>query len=275
MRRFCNTLVLVAFASLGEASAQELTDAQIALLLRKLQLGTALLQRMEAGKAAPLQAELASLRSQITDGDGRDLPPLVDNLIARISEQYRNRRGRSDEQGRQLRVRYEARKAELASFKEGYEALLTDRQEAVGDVLDRATYDKRLARAEELVVSGSLEAAYAMLDSAYRQLLHAIKRVRDRQTVEYRLNFASAKEEYEYEQRRYRSQQMLLDMTVRERPPDGPMADRIRDGMAKAASEHHQADVLAGQGRFAEALAQEESATEDLAALLRLMGYFF
>jgi hypothetical protein len=275
VRRFCNTLVLVAFASLGEASAQELTDAQIALLLRKLQLGTALLQRMEAGKAAPLQAELASLRSQITDGDGRDLPPLVDNLIARISEQYRNRRGRSDEQGRQLRVRYEARKAELASFKEGYEALLTDRQEAVGDVLDRATYDKRLARAEELVVSGSLEAAYAMLDSAYRQLLHAIKRVRDRQTVEYRLNFASAKEEYEYEQRRYRSQQMLLDMTVRERPPDGPMADRIRDGMAKAASEHHQADVLAGQGRFAEALAQEESATEDLAALLRLMGYFF
>jgi hypothetical protein len=153
--------------------------------------------------------------------------------------------------------------------------LVTDREEAVEDVLNRASYAKQIGRAEELAAGGNLDAAYAMLDSAYQQLLHAIKRVRDRQTVEYRLDFASPEDEYEYEQRRYRSQKMLLDMAMRERPPEGPKADRIRDGVATTAAAHEQASALAKEGRFAEALVQEEAAIEGLTALLRLMGYFF
>ena len=132
-----------------------------------------------------------------------------------------------------------------------------------------------MKRAEELASRAQYNAAYAVLDGAYHQLLYAIKGMRDRQTLEYRLNFASPQEEFVYEQRRYLSQMMLLEMAIAEHMPDARLAERLRYGMAEAASHHAEADKLAAVEQYQEALARGESATAQLQGLLRLMGYFF
>ncbi len=258
----------------GKAETQE-NSPNAELLKRKLKLGAVLLERLKEGDTAKLNAELADLESLLEQGELKQVSQNIDGLVARISDKYRARSGRQQERVQMDRVRYLARKSELDLFKEGFDAELAEQNADMEPLLNRFSFDTRVKRAEELAESGQYSAAYLVLEGAYNQLLYAIKGLRDNQTVEYKLVFNSPQEEYEYEQRRYNSQRLLLAMTMQERELNSDTRERLRSGMEKAASMHAKADALAAENLFHEAIKQEEEAIDALGSLLQLVGYFF
>jgi hypothetical protein len=103
--------------------------------------------------------------------------------------------------------------------------------------------------------------------------MFALKHLRDQETVNYRLEFANAEEEYAYEQRRYRSQVMMLEMVLAEMPADSHTGAQVRQLMGDAEMRHEGAKDLAGKAQFHDALGQAEIAAHKLRRAMRLTGY--
>jgi hypothetical protein len=270
--RFRIVSAMLAVAAAGETIGSE---AARQTLERKLQLAEVLLGKLDEPIAAELSSDLAELRRAADTGKPEALTPEVDELVRRASEAYRNREGRAAVVEQRYRDRYVARLAEVERYKEGFDALVDQRGKEAAAALDQVSFEKRLRRAEELAEGNRYAAAYPVLDGAYHQLLSAIKHVRDRETVEYRLEFLVPKDEYEYEQRRYRGHLTLIDLTLQESPQPGQRGAQIDQLMREAAAKHDQASALAAEERYKEALLEEEAAAKVLTGVLRRLGYFF
>ena len=259
----------------GVAAAWAGPDPARQTLERKLQLAEILLGKVGPEAAADLAPELAELRQAATTDPPESLVPRVDELIRRVSDAYRNRQGRAEVMEQRYRDRYIARLAEVERYKEGFDALVGQRGSAAAIALDSVSFENRMHRAEDLASAGRYSAAYPVLDGAYHQLLNAIKHVRDRETVEYRLEFLVPKDEYDYEQRRYLSQRTLIELALQEGSMSEQQAREIDLLVSEAQKRHDQASALAAEERYQEALAEEESAVEVLTGALRRAGYFF
>jgi hypothetical protein len=270
LARLATTILALA----GAASSAE-PDSTGQNLERKLQLAEILLGKVGPQAAGDLGQELAELRQAATSEPPKSLVPRVDDFVRRVSDAYRHREGRAEVVEQRYRDRYLARLAEVERYKEGFDALVAQRGNAAASALDTVSFDGRIRRAEELANAERFSAAYPVLDGAYHQLLNAIKQVRDRETVEYRLEFLVPQDEYEYEQRRYLSQRTLIELALREGPASEQQGREIDRLVMEAQNRHDRASALAAQERYQEALAEEEAAVEVLTGALRRAGYFF
>jgi len=176
-------LVLAAAA----AGATAGSDAARQTLERKLQLAEILLGKLDKQAAGELSPELAQLREAADTEAPEMLGPRVDELVRRVSDAYRKREGRATVIEQRYRERYRDRLAEVDRYEEGFDALVDQRGKVAAAALDSVAFEARLRRAAELAQGERYAAAYPVLDGAYHQLLNAIKQVRDRETVEYKL----------------------------------------------------------------------------------------
>lgn len=249
---------------------------QTRLIQQRLTLASHMIQRIGTQVDGALADELEALQGRfLLDGD-KTLAADADAFFKKVMAVYRAQAAVQRPADTSAEAeRYRGRLAELQSFHQSYEALVAERGEQIRAVLDEARLDARVRAARELAAKGDFSGAYALADGAYHQLIVALTTLRDKETVEYRLEFASEQDEYDYEIRRFQSQKMLLEMTIAESPPSAESLAQIRARVAAADAGHREARGLADAGRFAEAVDRQEDANQQLTMAMRSAGLYF
>ena len=260
----------------GALVAPSVSGAQtLSEIEQKLVFAARLIERLPADKRGSLLDELESLQGRFLDED----PGLADSanaLLKNITTLYRkNAEKRPTERQSEFQQKFMERRRELDAFREAFDLVSVERPDSAAKALDLDSFEKRISLADELAVQSQFQDAYSSLDGAYHQLIFALKRLRDNETVTYALNFANAAEEYSYESRRYRSQEILLQMFTAENPPSEDTAKKLAQIIDSAQHERQSAELLAKQARYEDALAVQEDAVAELTKAMRLVGFYF
>ncbi len=256
--------------------AQEVSkSSKEELLDRKLRLGAVLIERLDPKESTEFMPKLEALRTMLDEGKALEMESDVDDFISTISIRYRNRTENTANKEQLEQVRYTARMQEVISYKESLDQMIKEQTEDSSDVFNEFSFSVRVDRAKTLANEGRHQAAYLVLEGAYNQLMVAIKGFRDNKTLEYKLDFDSIQDEFEYEKRRYESQKLLIELTMQEKELSPTVTEKLQQGLANAAQIHLEASSLAAQELFSESLEVEEQANVQLTSLLRLVGYFF
>lgn len=244
---------------------------------QRLTLASQLIQRMPDGAARQsFTAELETLQTRFLEKVDEVLGADANAFLQRVMAGYRTaspatKPSDSDRE----RQRYEAKKQQLEAFHQSYVSLVEERGDQARSALDEEKFQTRLVNAAELASAGKYAGAYVLADDANHQLIEALRALRNKETVEYRLEFSSAADEYEYETRRFQSQSMLLEMLVAEREPGPESRTMIQSLVDRANLMKSQAEAMADAGKFEEAVDEQERAVQELVKAMRLAGVYF
>ncbi|RRJ85259.1 hypothetical protein D0544_09400 [Aestuariirhabdus litorea] len=134
-----------------------------------------------------------------------------------------------------------------------------------------AQVQEQLDLAQQQRASGEGLKAQETLYLAYNSLVNFISELRDKQTVVHSLNFTSPSEEYEYELRRLKSYQALLQMT-RSSGKSTASDDKISEYLKLAETKRAQALSFAESGQMEQAIDSLEGAAKEMSRALRTAG---
>jgi len=244
---------------------------------QRLTLASYLIQRMpERQDRQAFDAELEIFQTRFLEQVDEVLAADANAFFKRVMASYRevSVSEKSPDLARDKR-RYQEKKRQLDAFHQSYVLLVEERGDQVRAALDEEKYRVRVGRAAELAASGKYVDAYALADGANHQMIEALRVLRDKETVEYRLEFASPADEYEYETRRFQSQKMLLQMLVAEKDPSPDSRALISSFVDQADSIYRQAEGLAKVGNHEQAVDEQERAVQELVKAMRVAGVYF
>ena len=129
-----------------------------------------------------------------------------------------------------------------------------------------------MGEAEDLAAKERYADALKPLQGANDILTVALGSLLQSQTVVYDKNFATPKEEYEFELSRYGSYEELIPLAIEQRKP-GEQTVGMMDVLVKRAKEiKNEAIVLAFKGEHKQAIQALQAATDRLRRALRLAG---
>ena len=252
------------------------TARYVKTVQHSLTLASRMIEKIEGSDRLALAEELESLQTRFLENIDKKLAADSSAFFQHVMQRYKARLNVRPERDDALhRARYEEKMTELESFRRAFDGLVEERGDVASNALNAETFNERMKRALQLAGSGQYEDAYSFADGAYHQLIEALKRIQDNETIEYKLEFASVADEYEYEIRRFHSQKMLLDMIVAERDPGPGSLKLITNFVDSALAKTAQAGVMARSGGYSEALARQEAAVEELTKAMRIAGIYF
>ena len=166
-------------------------------------------------------------------------------------------------------------------YQERYESV-----KALLDALDRVNKEKestpshekeireKMIEAQKVYASGNIKQAKAIIDNAFNIAKQSLILLRDGDTLVRSLNFASKEEEYHYEIDRNNTHEMLVKVLLKERMNNPKVASQVNANMDKAHELRAQAEQLAKQGKFAEAVETMENATGQILRSIRAAGVY-
>ncbi|WP_275097262.1 hypothetical protein [Sedimenticola hydrogenitrophicus] len=259
--------VLLLVMSIGSAG-----PANAAMLEQKLHLVERLHQRLQLDpKNDPYRASLAEARALIEQGQSEQAKARLDEMIRQLARTYRTR-GSGDQAERQ-RTKYQRRRVEVRSLLSSLEQWIAQ-QGAAQVQLDVARLHATLATADKAAGTDGIARAIALMDVTYQELVTELTRLRDKETVNYRLEFKGPEDEYRYEVRRYQTYRLLLRMKL-----DGQVFGDARMGRVQALRRqalelNSEAEKQARSGEFNAAIATQSGATETLIKALAVVGVY-
>ena len=128
-----------------------------------------------------------------------------------------------------------------------------------------------ITAAERRAAEGRLGEARPLLDRAYLTARVSIESLRRGDTLVRSLTFASAKEEYAYEEDRYQTHRMLIQVLVAERGTSPALMQGFVD---RAGALREAAEAKAQGGDHAAAVKAMEDATRELVRAIRAAGLY-
>lgn len=132
--------------------------------------------------------------------------------------------------------------------------------------------DALSAESRQLADSGRLGDANKKLASAYKLMVEEISKLRAGQVVVMSLKFETPAEEFAYEQKRFGSNLIMIDMMIAEGRAEGQKRKLVDSFLAEGRKLKEQAEVEAGARRHQEAVTLMEKATGQLNRALQSMG---
>lgn len=276
------SLVGLACALTGAApvAAQAVDPAQQqSLVLQKLRLAEQVLgspraQELAGGADAEARATLARARALLEEArQGADLARAerqVNEALRLASLATRGRmagvRAADGQQQRNAELR-----TQIDDYRRGMvEALRARRVEGRSPAL--VAVDQHLAEADALAGAGRHADAAAEYERAYRAAVQGLSRLRDGETVTIALTFDTPAEEYAYEQKRFQSHDLLVDLALTERNPTGSMRNAIEVRREQAHTLRDRAAESANRGDYKAAIGLLEDATRGLVRALQAAG---
>jgi hypothetical protein len=265
---------LVIVAVLVSATALHAGEPEVgsrpAVLEQKLRLVERLVETARPEDTAAARAAVALARQAASTGDLDKAEQLALQAQREATEAYRA--ARSGRVAEHQRDRYFRRRSEVESFAKAYRAMLAAEGGSAVAREDEVAASELVRRAEARAGAQDFASADALLTAAYERLVLGFKREKDQQTVEYRLTFATAEEEYRYEIRRYGTYKLLLDGRLARGGLPESDATALADAGDEAERQAARAKQQARVGDFAAALRDHERATEQLITALRRSG---
>jgi uncharacterized protein YfiM (DUF2279 family) len=176
----------------------------------------------------------------------------------------------------------EKRKTDFNNRYESVKTLLAAQQRIAkekGSGADAAQAAKQIetlmAEATTQANAGQIDAARGTIDRAYLLAKASISTMRRGDTLVRSLNFATKREEYDYEIDRNDTHRMLVNVLLEERRASNPALDRsvqnFLDGAARLRSE---AEQQAQKGSFDAAIKTLEDSTRELVRAIRGAGVY-
>lgn len=132
--------------------------------------------------------------------------------------------------------------------------------------------DAMTADGRKLFDSSRHEEANKRMAAAYKLAVEEISRLRDGQEVVMRLQFNSPREEFDYEQKRYYSNEILVGMLIREERATGEARKQVDAYIHGANTIKSLALAKANASDYATAVKEMEKANLQLNRALQMMG---
>ncbi len=130
----------------------------------------------------------------------------------------------------------------------------------------------KAVEANQLRVSGDLDAARVRLDEAYVAIKIAVEHQRSGDTLVRSLSFKNKEEEYYYELDRNDTHRMLIKLLLEENGRS--KATNLRQFLEQAQALRNQAETEAAAGKFGAAVKSLENSTTQLVRALRRAGIY-
>ena len=132
--------------------------------------------------------------------------------------------------------------------------------------------DALTAESKQLADGGRLGDANKKLASAYKMLVEDLTKLRDGQEVVMSLKFETPADEYAYEQKRFGSSLVMIDMMIDEGRAEGQKRKLVDNFVAEGNQLKVKAEVEASSQRHKDAIDLMEKATKQLNRALQSMG---
>lgn len=135
--------------------------------------------------------------------------------------------------------------------------------------------ERQIAEAQAIAAQGRFEEARPVLDRAYLTARVSIEAMRRGDTLVRSLNFASPREEYDYEIDRNDTHAMLIKVLLADRKDaNGAMPAGMQAFTDKATALRREAEARARAGEHAEAIRLLEASTRELVRAIRSGGIY-
>lgn len=158
----------------------------------------------------------------------------------------------------------------------GAQQRITQEKNAGAEAQDAARrIDADMQQAQKLAAQGQLAEGRALLDKAYLTARVSIESLRRGDTLVRSLNFASKKEEFDYEIDRNDTHRMLINVLLADRKDaKGAMPPLMRPFIEKAEVLRQQAEAAARSGDHAAGIKTLEDSTRELVRAIRAGGIY-
>lgn len=127
-------------------------------------------------------------------------------------------------------------------------------------------------RGQELAEMKQFEEANMRMEEAYKLAVSEISRIREGQEVVLALTFNSPREEFDYEQKRYHSNQILVGMLMREGRAQGTTRVLVDGFVSTAEKMKAEASAKVVSSDYKSAISDMEAANQQLNRALQSMG---
>lgn len=166
-------------------------------------------------------------------------------------------------------------KRSIDTFMEQQERISDEKgSDAEGNAL-RSQVTMLVGEATRVFDAGETEKGQALLRESFEMLRNSIEGMRGGETLIRSLNFATKKDEYDYELERYKSQRMLVDVLLKEKlAASAYTAKKVSEYIAVAEEERAGAERQAAGGDHDEAVKSLERARKQVVRALRSGGIY-
>jgi tetratricopeptide (TPR) repeat protein len=169
---------------------------------------------------------------------------------------------------------YEQTRERVVTFSEAFDRILDEKQDpALYRLVDREKIAGMLRMAEQHARQGEYQSANSILHEAAATVEHALSMARDKETLLHELKFDSPEDEFDYEMQRNRSYELLIGMM--EIKHEGSAIQHFRSAVERNRELRVEAEKLAKNGDYGQAIGMLEESTQQLARTLRMSGLAF
>jgi tetratricopeptide (TPR) repeat protein len=280
--RFIEVLIcfLVFFTLTAQAATN--TDKQRKLAEQKLKLVEMLVNSPAAKKkfvdsdadAADLiesgRTLITSARNHMGEGEYTQALQALDEALRQISRANKKRSGELSVSAQEKRLREMGER--VASYRESMVELVHNEKiaEAAQSLLENV--DALVNEANQLAAANRWGEANKKMAAAYKLEVEEISRLREGEEVLITLNFETPADEYAYEQKRFDSNMILVNMKMDEGSPSSRQRRLVDGFVSKANSLKTEAEAHAVASDYKDAIQLMEQAAKQLNRALSSMG---
>jgi len=238
-------------------------------------------KRVTASDNEEAKTLLARAKAVMEEGRKKSLVGELSGALTKADESLKlmseaTRLVPSEEALAQLAENYKSLLAEITDYQKSHKNNL-ERMERSGSVPDAVRYDEAkvasmLSEAKKHAAKNNYVRANAILGDVQKTVTLALHKMLDSQTIVYDLNFETAKDEYEYELKRFTSYEELIPVAIEAKKPAPGAVKLMESFVEKARKRRDQAVDKAKAGEYPDAIAMLQQATKTVRRALRMVG---
>ena len=181
-----------------------------------------------------------------------------------------------EEEQAELAANYKTLQAEVSDYRKSYTDNLK-RMEKTGGVSEDARIDEKkldasLAEAQAFADKKDYVHANRVMQQVQKVLTGALHKMLDSKTIVYDLKFETAKDEYEYELKRFAGYEELIPVAIEAKKPAPGAIKLMESFLSKARSRRDEAIAKAEAGDYPMAISMLLQATKTVRRALRMVG---
>ena len=166
-------------------------------------------------------------------------------------------------------------KRSVDTFMEQHERISNEKGAGDEGAALRAQVKTLVAEADNAFAAKKHDTAQQLLRESFEMLRNSIESMREGQTLVRSLDFATKKDEYEYELERYKSQLLLVDVLLKKkRESSAYVAKQVNKYIGVAEEARGKAERAAAAGDHEEAITLLEQARKQIVRALRTGGIY-
>ncbi len=273
-------VILFVLSSTAAAGQRELDDRTVLQKLAVLDqyFASPIAARVAASDASGVAAALARTRGLMVDArdalDASDIAgadDLVDAALQELSAASRlaNRKALPPALHR---ARFEELYAGVRTFRQPLEAALKTRPVARAVLMQVATLDAELSRAAKLAEMSNYEKANEVLLDVYETVASGLSTLHKSETLIYRLEFATPADEFNYEKKRYQTQETLAHLVLEKGSAAAGTRKLVERYISNGKKAREAAETQVAANDYAAAIAEMEQANDLLTRGLAMLG---